>query len=710
MSAGHAPCDVVGSSSKDPSGSSREAKKPKRKWKVSVPSEFNSGLLEQPTQSWTQSGSPGGGSSQKAKKQEGETRLCQSESDLRRQLEVWSPRDGMDVVDAVHGHSDSFTIREFMQCLAVVVNSRHSMDGMPLLPETQLAEDIIRQCKEKGISLGTRQAYFACATGQGGTIAMRHRLALGVLSIMELCALPHSKAPPDAIGSMVVFETAAIFLYYDADGTVVEAPVHGSMMGQMPKFTDATPFPSRSGTYEKQNPDTGLGDAPLISVGKLDIGLAKAADVLLVGPAAVLATNEFARQKFDLRRWHSTDVSSADKVLHAIAAAWDLLMFLLPIYTPHNLQVKLFGTTALSGLHADKWVRDQFAQVGWSKSLGNFVYHDALSYVIVLEEAVRRLSSSTSKKITKVDTAELEDFMLASAQKWLKRNLAPHLCHKPNGELRSLEERISVGEREGGMFIMKETWSQAMSRAKLCALAMMGSFTPLREDERLSLPVLVVDGGGTRWQLLALEECCRQSTCTLRSRAVFPLAPGLVEEEAADGYAREVATTFNPFRRRPWRLVVIQLTHTQIGFSAGNRGQLNGAILVATMHVGEGYAPLVLLLSSWIKGKGGGGGKWIGNWSGRVSDSGLYNIFAALAALFASNSEWQSQEPWCDPRHYTLLRDWYDAQDQAVQSKVWEHSTARLVKHMPELESVQVGGDDGMLDLSDAHAMDWVVQ
>ena len=48
--------------------------------------------------------------------------------------------------------------------------------------------------------------------------------------------------------------------------------------------------------------------------------------------------------------------------------------------------------------------------------------------------------------------------------------------------------------------------------------------------------------------------------------------------------------------------------------------------------------------------------------------------------------------------------------DQAVQSKVWEHSTARLVKHMPELESVQVGGDDGMLDLSDAHAMDWVVQ
>ena len=58
----------------------------------------------------------------------------------------------MDVVDAVHGHSDSFTIREFMQCLAVVVNSRHSMDGMPLLPETQLAEDIIRQCKEKGIS------------------------------------------------------------------------------------------------------------------------------------------------------------------------------------------------------------------------------------------------------------------------------------------------------------------------------------------------------------------------------------------------------------------------------------------------------------------------------------------------------------------------------------------------------------------------------
>ena len=151
---------------------------------------------------------------------------------------------------------------------------------------------------------------------------------------------------------------------------------------------------------------------------------------------------------------------------------------------------------------------------------------------------------------------------------------------------------------------------------------------------------------------MVFEELFRQQDRELASRAVFPLLPGCISEEKAAQYEREALVTYNPFRRAPCRLVVIEVGTTSKGFVQRNSGRMSNVKMVAVVHLQPSHAPVVFLLSSWIQRDGvlctgGKPGKWTGGWSGASDAStGLRDVFAALAHIFSTDEEGKPVPPW----------------------------------------------------------------
>ena len=268
----------------------------------------------------------------------------------------------------------------------------------------------------------------------------------------------------------------------------------------------------------------------------------------------------------------------------------------------------------------------------------------------------------------------------------------------------------------------KEDWSLNLARAKICALAMMGCLQLLPQPQVtqwMSLPVQCIDGNGTQWPLMALEECCRQAIPELASRALNPWLAGERSEQACEAYERSLhshPTAYNVFRRPQWKLVVVEACATASPYSSNRSSAHDTAAthfhLVASVDLGPRLAPLLFLLSTWL-GKGetengetqhavtGGGGKWTGGWSGKSNPSeGMRQVFAAAYAL----------RPEFDPRNYSLLRTWYEMQTLPMQESMWAASTKQLVSVLPELKDRKLGGDQGIADVATVLAMDWVVR
>ena len=95
---------------------------------------------------------------------------------------------------------------------------------------------------------------------------------------------------------------------------------------------------------------------------------------------------------FEARTWELLNKSDAVKLGDALLAGWDVMMALLPTYTPLALQQQLYETDSTSGLHAADWVSSQAEQVGWFAATEQFCYHDAVSLAHCLSSPVADLN------------------------------------------------------------------------------------------------------------------------------------------------------------------------------------------------------------------------------------------------------------------------------------------------------------------------------
>ena len=639
-------------------------------------------------------------------------RKVSSQEELHSFLNQWSPFNPSKLLDAAHGSDPDapFKWRHFVAALGLAVKTRHpTLDSPPLIGDSPLAAKVLQQAEQLGHNLGHRRAYVACITNAGGRqcTRLRHRLALGVLGLWELLCIFVQRATPKMQEGLIIFETASIQLFMDEEGTVREIPVAGSMTGQMPKFTDVTPVPP-SELHSQGNKESSTISAKALGLTKIQT------EVSCVGPACVQATFVRAVRYFKLEHWANTDFSASEKVEAAMGAVWDLLMALFPIYTEAKVAKLCFGSTGLGGLHSEGWVKGQYSAVGWSKEISNLIYMDALSYVVHLKKPLCLKSQVSTKQIPKVDTGQWDEYAGACADEWLQANIDPRILDAN----RSLESRAQLASVEG-FWLHKEEWCLNMSRAKLCAMAMMGAVEAvpaLEQPTFMQLPIHAIDGGGTRWQLMVFEELFRQQDRELASRAVFPLLPGCISEEKAAQYEREALVTYNPFRRAPCRLVVIEVGTTSKGFVQRNSGRMSNVKMVAVVHLQPSHAPVVFLLSSWIQRDGvlctgGKPGKWTGGWSGASDVStGLRDVFAALAHIFSTDEEGKPVPPWFNPRHYIMLNKWYEERATTTEKTVvWSVGSVLLRERIPELTGL-IGGDDGLADLERVRAMDWVTR
>ena len=92
------------------------------------------------------------------------------------------------------------------------------------------------------------------------------------------------------------------------------------------------------------------------------------------------------------------------------------------------------------------------------------------------------------------------------------------------------------------------------------------------------------------------------------------------------------------------------------------------------------------------------------------ANTGLRDVFAALAHIFSTDEEGKPVPPWFNPRHYIMLNKWYEERATTTEKTVvWSVGSVLLRERIPELTGL-IGGDDGLADLERVRAMDWVTR
>lgn len=164
-----------------------------------------------------------------------------------------------------------------------------------------------------------------------------------------------------------------------------------------------------------------------VTVSAFQIGMSTTEGAVMTLQAATLrALMDVQSKAFEARTWELLNVSNAMKLRDALLAGWDLMMAMLPTYTPLAMRQQLYETENTSGLHAADWVSKQAEQVGWASATEHFCYHDAVSLAHCLSSPVAELN--------KVDTAQFNKFHLHYGWRWLKAKCNEHLMVPPRRE------------------------------------------------------------------------------------------------------------------------------------------------------------------------------------------------------------------------------------------------------------------------------------
>lgn len=568
---------------------------------------------------------------------------------------------------------------------------------------SETAEKIQLVTAMRGMKLGKRRAFISLACNamrDAREEALWRRVCFGVLAIMELMVSMEAHMLPDAQTSIWPYETSTILLFEDVNGVVQEYPLSGSFMGQLPESHDVGLMNPKDSKYIQEVANKlGRRERP-VTVSAFQIGLSSSESAVITLQAATLRALSDAHSKaFHARTWELLNVSNAVKLQNALVAGWDLMMALLPTYTPLALQQQLYETENTSGLHASDWVANQANQVGWSAATEQFCYHDAVSLAHCLSLPVADLS--------KVDTAQFNKFHLYHGWRWLKAQKMKSLTH-PKGKEVSADEKARLLYEEN-YWITLDQWAAGLSRAKLCSFAMMGYIRKPVPCFQSCAPLLVVDGCGQEWPLHALEVLVRQTDEKLASRAIFGSHLGAVDEDDVEKYETQHAKMDRcPLHRVSVTKYIIEFSRTGASKWSTKSGRVAHCKMVCVIHLESGYLPVVALLSPYFGGETGGNGKWSGSWSGRTDpNGGKEQIFKTLV----HHKTVRGGDELYDPRHFKVLNDWYTSLSEDHQASLWRdpgsQSVSSACPEVIEAGYTQIGGGEGIVDIDDARVMMW---
>ena len=603
------------------------------------------------------------------------------------------------LLEDLHLGSGAFQMNHFASALEDTVRTIYGdLDGEWFRGISEMTEKIKKITTACGMKIGKRRAYLSLACNQARTEreeGLWRRLCFGVLAFFELMVSMEAHMLTEALNSTWPFESSTILLYLDAEGVVRELPLTGSLMGQLPESHDVGLVTQGDLKFIQE-----VASRP-VTISAFDVGLSSSETAVITLQAATLrALTDVHLKAFKSRTWELLNISNTIKLHNALLAAWDLMMAMVPTYTPLDLQYLLYETESTSGLHAAAWVANQATQVGWDPITGQtFCYHDAVSLAHAL--------SASAGELKKVDTAQFDKFHMYYGWRYLKSQKARSTTH-PKGKEVSADEKVRLLDEEHYWTTLQQ-WAAGLSRAKLCSFAMMGYIRKPDLDFQTCAPLLVIDACGQEWPLHALESLVRQSNDKLASRALFGTLLGTVEEDDVANYEKEHAMIDQcPLRRVSVSKYVIEFTRTTSSKWGNQTGRVAHCKMVCVIHLGNGYLPVVALLSPYFGGETGGNGKWSGKWSGRTDlDGGKAQIFRTLVHHMAI----QGDNDLYNPRHYKLLNDWYKGLSVEYQASLWIDPGSQPVSTAcPEVVTAgytQIGGGNGIVDVADVRAMMW---
>ena len=628
-----------------------------------------------------------------------------SELSWKEVMESSGPITLISLLESLHLGSGAFKMNHFSSALQDTIRTMYgNLDGEWFRDVSETAQRIKQVSLGKGMKLGKRRACIALACNAARDAreeGLWRRLCYGVLGIMELMVSMEAHMLPNAQLATWPFESSTILLFQDKDGVVQEYPLTGSFMGQLPESHDVGLLSPKDAKYSQEVASRLSRHERPITISAFEIGLSTCETAVITLQAATLrALSDAHSFAFEARTWELLNKSDAVKLGDALLAGWDVMMALLPTYTPLALQQQLYETDSTSGLHAADWVSSQAEQVGWFAATEQFCYHDAVSLAHCLSSPVADLN--------RVDTAQFNKFHLYHGWRWLTGHKMKSLTH-PKDKEASAEAKAQLLYDEG-YWVTLEQWAVGLSRAKLCSFAMMGYIRKPVPNFEASAPLLVVDACGQEWPLHAFEALVRQMDEKLASRAIFGSLLGAVQEDDVVNYETLHARIDQcPLHRVSVTKYVIEFTRTKASRWGTKTGRVAHCKMVCVIHLGNDHLPVVALLSPYFGGETGGNGKWSGSWSGRTDvNAGKEQIFRTLVhhmtAVHGGNQLY-------DPRHYKLLNDWYSGLSADRQASLWIDSGSQpVLLACPEVMDAgykQIGGGHGIVDIDDARAMMW---
>ena len=621
-------------------------------------------------------------------------------ADWKKIMDTSGPITLVALLEYLHLGSGAFKMNHFASALEDTVRTTYGeLDGQWFRDISEMTHKLIQITSASGMKLGRRRAYIALACNPARNEreeALWRRLCFGVLAIMELMVSMEALMLPEALNSTWPFESSTILLQQDADGGVHELPLTGSLMGQLPESHDVGLLAQGDLKFVHE-----VASRP-VTISAFDVGLTSSETaVITLQAATVRALTDAHLKAFKSRNWELLNISNAAKLQDALLAGWDLMMAMLPTYTPLDLQHPLYETENTSGLHAAAWVSNQATQVGWAAITGQtFCYHDAVSLA-------HALSASVAPDLRKVDTAQFDKFHMCHGWRWLKSQKAKSTTH-PKGKEVTADEKVRLLYEENYWSTLQQ-WAVGLSRSKLYSFAMMGYIRKPVPGFRTCAPLLVVDGCGQEWPLHALESLVQQSNKKLASRAIFGSLLGTVDEDEVADYQKRCAMTEQcPLSRVSVSKYVIEFSRTGSTKWGNQAGRVAHCKLVCVIHLEDGCLPVVALLSPYFGGETGGNGKWSGKWSGRTDlNGGNAQIFRTLVHHMGVHD---GNELY-DPRHYKLLNDWYVNLSAEYQASLWVDPGSQPVSTAcPEVVTAgytKIGGGSGIVDVADVRAMMW---
>lgn len=148
---------------------------------------------------------------------------------------------------------------------------------------------------------------------------------------MELMVSMEAHMLPEALNSTWPFESSTILLQQDADGGVHELPLTGSLMGQLPESHDVGLLAQGDLKFVHE-----VASRP-VTISAFDVGLTSSETaVITLQAATVRALTDAHLKAFKSRNWELLNISNAAKLQDALLAGWDLMMAMLPTYTPRD--------------------------------------------------------------------------------------------------------------------------------------------------------------------------------------------------------------------------------------------------------------------------------------------------------------------------------------------------------------------------------------